>query len=87
MGSRSGESFILFILILFSKDSMIIYLFSHFFKSLFGCHSSQLVFIFFENFYWRIGALQCCVSFCCIKSESAIHTHISPHFWICFLFR
>ena len=65
MGSRSGESLILFILILFSKDSMIIYLVI-FFKSLFGCHSSQLVFIFFENFYWRIVALQCSVSFCCI---------------------
>ena len=40
----------------------------------------------FLNFFfnWRIVALQCCVSLC---SESVVHTHIFPLFWIPFPFR
>ena len=33
----------------------------------------------FKHFYWSIIALQWCVSFCFITSESAIHIHISPY--------
>ena len=43
-------------------------------------------FVFF-NCYRTLAALQCCVSYYCKAKWIIILTHISPLFWISFLFR
>ena len=47
----------------------------------------QLLKIIVINFYWSIGVLQISVNFYLQQSKLAIHKHISPLFWISFLFR
>ena len=39
------------------------------------------------NFVWSVVALECCVSFCCKQSGSAIQISIFPLFFISFPFR
>ena len=47
----------------------------------------SLFFFFFLNFYQSIVALQCMLVPTVEQSESAVHVHISPLFWVSFRFR